>query len=57
MNGLLRGKKRSRETKEKTSVVAQVRDESGWTGVVEKVRKSEWSGVLEVLLSVLADRL
>lgn len=36
-NGLLlRGKKRSRESKEETSVVAQVRDESGWTGVVEK---------------------
>lgn len=39
-NGLLLGgKRRSRETKEETSVVAEVRDESGWTRVVEKEKK------------------
>ena len=41
-NGLLlRGKKRNRESKEETSIVAQVRDESGWTGVVEKELEKE----------------
>lgn len=36
-NGLSLGSKNgSRETNEETSIVAQMGDESGWTGVVEK---------------------